>query len=465
MRQRLTMTEPAITDPYRVKPGDTLSSIARRCGKTVRELQRWNGLRDPNKLAVGQTLYLSESSAFGVTALFLDALRHPIENLPFMLKFDGRTVTGRTGANGMTARQVTQSAHSDVEVWVQTVEGTWQQVTRTLSGYGHKLLTLVSGSIVVPGQTEALPPGAPAKPNAPAPGKPVTATAAATAQPPVPQPASGTPSKNNPAVTTRRTRGPQGQPVLKIEVDIPPGLTKLFHNYQGGEITEAQWEQAAAYLECEAAVLKAFAEVESGGRSSFWHLNHGDGQTVPALLFERHYFSRLTGRRFDTSHPDISWPVGYRTKKHLGQADKKMHDGRVDADDIYGDYASGYLRLINAYRLDAGAALKSCSWGKFQLMGDNFALCRAADVETFVASMCRSELAQISLVCEFIRNKPRIWKDARNKALGKEISLWDAVKTKNWQAIAFNYNGPDYKTYGYDTKLQAAYERLRSRAH
>ncbi len=39
MRQRLTMTEPAITDPYRVKPGDTLSSIARRCGKTVRELQ------------------------------------------------------------------------------------------------------------------------------------------------------------------------------------------------------------------------------------------------------------------------------------------------------------------------------------------------------------------------------------------------------------------------------------------
>lgn len=456
MRQRLTMTEPAITDPYRVKPGDTLSSIARRCGKTVRELQRWNGLRDPNKLAVGQTLYLSESSAFGVTALFLDALRHPIENLPFMLKFDGRTVTGRTGANGMTARQVTQSAHSDVEVWVQTVEGTWQQVTRTLSGYGHKLLTLVSGSIVVPGNTEPLPQGAPAKPSAPAPAKP----APGVPQPPLPKPASGTPSKNNPAVKTRKTKGPQGQPVLKIEVDIPQGLAALFGNYQGGEITEAQWEQAAAYLQCEAAVLKAFAEVESGGHLSFWRLNHADGANIPAVLFERHYFSRLTGGKHDKTHPDISWPTGYRKKSRLGKSDKKMHDGRVDADDIYGDYASAYLRLINAYRLDAQAALKSCSWGKFQIMGNNFALCRADDVETFAASMCTSEFAQLRLLCGYIRNKP----GTRIKALGIEMSLWGAVKAKNWQAIAFHYNGPDYKTYGYDSKLQAAYEKYRKKA-
>ena len=45
----------------------------------------------------------------------------------------------------------------------------------------------------------------------------------------------------------------------------------------------------------------------------------------------------------------------------------------------------------------------------------------------------------------FIRNKSR---------------LWTAVKTKDWQAIALNYNGPGYKTFSYDTKLKAAYEKF-----
>lgn len=47
----------------------------------------------------------------------------------------------------------------------------------------------------------------------------------------------------------------------------------------------------------------------------------------------------------------------------------------------------------------------------------------------------------------------------KNKALGKEVSLWDAVKTKNWHAIAFNYNGENYKQENdYDRLLKEAYE-------
>ena len=118
-----------------------------------------------------------------------------------------------------------------------------------------------------------------------------------------------------------------------------------------------------------------------------------------------------------------------------------------------------YLRLINAFRLDPIAALKSCSWGKFQIMGANFELCGEPDVKELIAKMCGSEATQIGLLASFIRRKPRSWKDPKNKALGKEISLWDAVKTKNWAAIAFNYNGPSYKTYDYDTKLKNAYEK------
>lgn len=447
-----------IADPYRVRAGDTLTGIARRCGRSVAELQRYNRITNPNRLDVGQTLYLSERSAFGVSALFLDALRHPIQNLPFQLRFDGRTVSGKTGANGQVPRQVTRDAKSQVEVWIRNAEGAWQQAAQAASGYGHKLLTLVSGAIVVPGKTEAHPPPAPLPPVA----SPKSAEKKAGPQPPLPKPASGTPTKNNPAVKTRRTKGPQGQPVLQIGVDLPQGLLAHFAKFKGGEITAKEWEQTAALIECEAAVLKAFAEVESGGRSSFWRLNSADGASIPALLYERHYFSRITKREHDAEHPDISWPSGYRKKSLLGEADKKMHDGRIDAGDIYGDYASAYLRLINAYRLDHDAALRSCSWGKFQIMGDNFELCDVRNVVEFVSLVCTSELEQIKLVAAFIRNKPRAWKDSKNKALGKEISLWDAVKTKNWQAVAFNYNGPGYKTFNYDTKLKAAYEKYRN---
>jgi len=43
-------------------------------------------------------------------------------------------------------------------------------------------------------------------------------------------------------------------------------------------------------------------------------------------------------------------------------------------------------------------------------------------------------------------------------------SLWAAIKIESWQAIALNYNGPDYKTCEYSQKLYAACERHRSRA-
>jgi hypothetical protein len=182
---------------------------------------------------------------------------------------------------------------------------------------------------------------------------------------------------------------------------------------------------------------------------------------VPAILYERHYFSRLTRGVHDQDHPDVSWPTGYRKKAQLGQDDKRMHDKRVDADDVYSDYASSYLRLIRAFRLDPEAALKSCSWGKFQIMGDNFKLCGEQSIESFVEKMCTSEHAQVGLIAEFIRRKPQAWKNPKNRTLGKEISLWEAVKTKNWRAIAFNYNGPSYETYAYHTKLEQAYESFK----
>ena len=42
--------------PYRVQPGDSLASIAKRYNVTVEQLMKWNDIKDPNILTVGQQL-------------------------------------------------------------------------------------------------------------------------------------------------------------------------------------------------------------------------------------------------------------------------------------------------------------------------------------------------------------------------------------------------------------------------
>jgi LysM repeat protein len=42
--------------PYRVVAGDTLTTIAKRYNVTVEQLMKWNGIKDPNFVAVGQEL-------------------------------------------------------------------------------------------------------------------------------------------------------------------------------------------------------------------------------------------------------------------------------------------------------------------------------------------------------------------------------------------------------------------------
>jgi hypothetical protein len=255
------MSELSVQDPYRVKRGDTLSKLAKRCGKTVPELIHLNKLDNPNRLDEGQTLYLSRETAFGVSVLFLDALRHPIENLRYKIRFDGQISAGQTVGNGAAGRVTTKDAKSVVEVLVQDLQGQWAQVCKTASDHGHKLITLVSGALVFPGSTREHPKNAPAKPASDekrkASGK-----------------ASGEAGKNNPNVKTKKSKGKHGQGVIQITVDIPEGLQRLFDLYKNDPITVTQWADVADSLGCEAAVLKAIAEVKQRGQltggSTLW---------------------------------------------------------------------------------------------------------------------------------------------------------------------------------------------------
>jgi hypothetical protein len=302
------MAEAVIQNPYVAREGDTLVSIARKAGTTVSELQRINNIRDANKLGLGHTIYLTRNAAFGFVALFLDALRHPIMNLHYRLTFDGKTISGVTGASGMSLEHEAESSRSEIVIEARAFDGTWQRLFAGQKGFGRKRFTLVSGHLTFKGRTEAHPPSAPmSAPYSGQAAKPPS-TSHSASQPPTPPKASGAPTKNNPAVKAKKSKGPKGESIVSISVDIPKGLLDYFANYKGEPITDSDWDMAAKALGCEVAVLKAFSVVESGGHASFWRLNTADGAHVPAVLYERHYFSHLTAHKYDKEHPDISWP-------------------------------------------------------------------------------------------------------------------------------------------------------------
>jgi hypothetical protein len=201
---------------------------------------------------------------------------------------------------------------------------------------------------------------------------------------------------------------------------IPPLRHRVFIQaclaHPGGGLAAADYARAAVSLKCEAAAVQAVAETET--RRSAWD---DDGQ--PSILFERHYFSRLSKRQFDRSHPDISNPTAGG----------------------YGAASTQLSRLRRAAMLDEAAALQSASWGAFQIMGENYAECEFDSVAAFVDAMMISETQQLDAFMAFVKHDPR---------------KLTAVQQRDWATFARLYNGPDYADSDYDTRLADAYAKL-----
>lgn len=176
------------------------------------------------------------------------------------------------------------------------------------------------------------------------------------------------------------------------------------------KIDDKAVEAAAAKIGCQVASVRAVIDVES--RGGFLP----DGR--PKILFERHYFARLTKNKHN-DQPDISNPKpgGYKGG------------------------AAEYDRLARAIRLNRDAALRSASWGAFQIMGDNCRVAGFADVEAFVAAMVAGEAEQLDAFVSFV----------------KKNSLDDELIRRDWAGFARGYNGSNYRINKYDEKLAAAY--------
>ncbi|MFN6965197.1 MAG: N-acetylmuramidase family protein [Pyrinomonadaceae bacterium] len=174
---------------------------------------------------------------------------------------------------------------------------------------------------------------------------------------------------------------------------------------------------AAEHLGVPVAYVRAVDAVESAG-SGF--LPSGR----PKMLFEGHIFHELTGGKFSRNFPTISYPRWTKQFYKGGEAE--------------------YRRLEMAMDLDPAAALKSASWGRFQILGRHHGACGYALVESFVASMFDSESNHLDAFVDFV----------------EAAGLDDELQRADWAGFARGYNGPAYRRNQYDVKLANAAKKF-----
>ena len=189
--------------------------------------------------------------------------------------------------------------------------------------------------------------------------------------------------------------------------------------YNGEKIDDNDYEAAAKELGCEVAAIKAVAKTETGSCGSYFKFEDDDDY-VPAILFERHHFHRYTNGNYDRFE-DISNPVAGG----------------------YGSTSVQYAKLVKAYALDKKAALKSASWGKFQILASNYLAAGYASPEDFVFALSKSEKNQLKAFVNLIE---------------ADSVLLSSIRAKNWLSFAKRYNGPKQK--GYDIKMESNYNAL-----
>jgi hypothetical protein len=182
-------------------------------------------------------------------------------------------------------------------------------------------------------------------------------------------------------------------------------------------------------LGLEPALLKAVQVVEAAGRDGFL----ADGR--PQILFEGH----IMYKEFHKKFPDRD--LGYLCKKYptvfFPKWDKSKYLGGVHE----------YKRLELAKEIDEECALKSASWGMFQIMGFNHNLCSCKDVYEFVHKMSESHEKQLELMYYFMNTS----------------GCLKNLKEKDWAGFARKYNGPGYAQNAYDQKLRNSYENFKDK--
>lgn len=150
-------------------------------------------------------------------------------------------------------------------------------------------------------------------------------------------------------------------------------------NLNAPALTTADYIAAAALAKVDVPRIRMIREVETGPFGSF------DPQGRPTILFERHKFRAFTGGQFDKRFPEVSNRIaGCYSKAGLTS------------------WQWQWQKMDTALRLDPEAAIKSCSWGLFQVMGFHWEVLGYASALDFAQRMATGEAAHLDACVRYL---------------------------------------------------------------
>ncbi|GAB2875259.1 N-acetylmuramidase family protein [Paraburkholderia jirisanensis] len=198
-------------------------------------------------------------------------------------------------------------------------------------------------------------------------------------------------------------------------------------NYPSPEnFSEEQFKNMAKQLDVEVAAIKAIVQQESKGHP---FLENG----LPPILYERTHFYVLSIKK----RIELNKSAAHKD----GQSSRKLASGNPypGYPDLCfpqpGSYGPGgfhqYERLIRATKLDLEVALQACSWGGFQILGENFLKCGCSTIHDFVNKSISGTDGQVAIFVEFMKNTKR-------KAI-------HGLRNHDWEMVASSYNGADWE--------------------
>lgn len=161
--------------------------------------------------------------------------------------------------------------------------------------------------------------------------------------------------------------------------------------------------------------IHAFMDVEASG-SGF------DAQGRPKMLREPHVFYR-------------NLPAGPKRDKavSLGLAYPKWRPGKYPAD--------SYPDLMRAMEIDEEAALKSCSWGLGQILGENHRMVGYDTVQDMVLAFMEDEENHLEAIVSFLVS----------------AGIDDDLRNHDWFTVARVYNGPGHAKHNYAGRMKARF--------
>lgn len=197
-------------------------------------------------------------------------------------------------------------------------------------------------------------------------------------------------------------------------------------------LKDSDYVAAAIRLKVSELAIRVFGATEGRGVG---FLNNGKAK----ILFERHrmyfYLNQFKGKTFAAAQMKAS-PSLVNT-----------------ASGGYKGNEAEYTRLRLAQNIHSESALMSCSWGQFQIMGENWKDLGYESVFDFVEQMQTSESLQLEAFIRFIEFKTGMIGD-------KKVSLLDALRAEDWPTVFTLYNGSNYKKLGYQAKFQKEWDHL-----